>query len=202
MWIWFGITPSIVMGAGIGEYTAACTAGLLDVETALELICQCATPNFTPASHSTIPFISAGYGKEISRALDIIKQNDVQIFLEIGLNSFSPVSPDSGLLSLFSLSNDGNHWQQILNSIGKFYVNEIGLNWENVAQVIDGKKIVLPNYPFERKLFAPVEKIKPGNYPGINSQSDLTQLLIKQIEQEMDRINHQFKIMEEQLDLL
>jgi acyl transferase domain-containing protein/aryl carrier-like protein len=40
LWRSWGIEPSVVMGHGVGEYAAACTAGVFSMEDALKLICQ------------------------------------------------------------------------------------------------------------------------------------------------------------------
>lgn len=223
MWIWFGVMPSIVMGTGIGEYSAACTAGILDVETALRLIPGNSQP--TPASpaakaefqNPAIPFISTAYGREISGdeltrpqywendfirsshlkdALNTIKQKGVQIFLEMGSNS---TSTNPGELWIASLNKNENPWRQILNSMGELYVNEIDVDWEKTALVIDGKKIVLPNYPFERKRFT-------TDHKSTHEKNKYTITSLKNMENGsddlMEIIERQFKIMEKQLELL
>ena len=214
MWIWFGVMPSIVMGTGIGEYPAACTAGILDVETALRCIHgNSPPPPVSPEAKAelqnpAILFISTAYGKEIpgdelscpryweKEALNTVKQKGVQIFLEMGSHSTS-TNPNE--LWIASLNKNDNPWRQILNSMGELYVNEIDVDWEKTALVIDGKKIVLPNYPFERKRFT------TGHKPT-HENNKYTITSLKNMENGsddlMEIIERQFKIMEKQLELL
>ncbi|HLP57819.1 MAG TPA: beta-ketoacyl synthase N-terminal-like domain-containing protein, partial [Candidatus Deferrimicrobium sp.] len=126
-----------------------------------------------------------------SDALNTAKKDGFQVFLEIGptstLTQLGKSSfGDDDVLWVASLNKTNNDWEQILRAAGELYVHRINLDWDKIATLFDGKKAILPNYPFERKKF-PI---------------DLTGALLGEREGNMEMIDRQFDIMSRQLDLL
>ena len=85
-------------------------------------------------------------------------QPKCNIFLEIGSKPIllgmarSSLSVDNPL-SLPSLRPKKQDWQQILQSLAALYVRGLEVNWQNVAQGSNGRKVDLPTYPFQRQSY-------------------------------------------------
>ncbi|MEM7127080.1 MAG: type I polyketide synthase, partial [Chloroflexota bacterium] len=56
-------------------------------------------------------------------------------------------------LTLPSLRQNQNDWQQMLSSLGQLYVRGVEIDWEGFDQAYQRQKIVLPTYPFQRQRY-------------------------------------------------
>ncbi|PSB10269.1 polyketide synthase [Pleurocapsa sp. CCALA 161] len=55
---------------------------------------------------------------------------------------------------IFSPTNDQlNNWQILINGLGQLYILGIKINWQVLSDFSGGKKITLPNYPFQRSIY-------------------------------------------------
>ncbi|WP_414514556.1 SDR family NAD(P)-dependent oxidoreductase [Nostoc sp. PCC 9305] len=61
--------------------------------------------------------------------------------------------PESGHLWLASLKSQESDWQQMLGSLAAFYEQGISVNWSEFHRGSEHRRVVLPNYPFERSRF-------------------------------------------------
>lgn len=317
MWNSFGVSPSMLVGHSIGEYTAACFAGVFDLETTLKMVHRraqlmqvlpgnglmmavfCApatiteiiapykdtiavaavnapgiivlsglkntvnkikqqldkmniytkfmgssraffspvmeliTPEFEKFirdmkiefQNPRIPFISTVTGEKAALkqltspqywldnmrqtirfydALNTIKKDGIQVFLEIGPTSTltklgkSSFENDHALWAA-SLNKTNNDWEQVLHAVGQLYVHHMNLDWDKIADLFDGKKAILPNYPLEKKVF-PLN-LKNRRVTG-ETADDLIGALTLEGETEMEMMERQLEIMDGQLELL
>ncbi|MDZ7963669.1 MAG: SDR family NAD(P)-dependent oxidoreductase [Nostoc sp. DedSLP03] len=61
--------------------------------------------------------------------------------------------PESGHLWLASLKSQESDWQQMLTSLAALYEQGISVNWSEFHRGSEHRRVVLPNYPFERSRF-------------------------------------------------
>ncbi|MEH2034150.1 MAG: SDR family NAD(P)-dependent oxidoreductase [Nostoc sp.] len=61
--------------------------------------------------------------------------------------------PESGHLWLGSLKSQESDWQQMLGSLAALYEQGISVNWSEFHRGSEHRRVVLPNYPFERSRF-------------------------------------------------
>ncbi|MBN3888579.1 MAG: SDR family NAD(P)-dependent oxidoreductase [Nostoc sp. JL31] len=61
--------------------------------------------------------------------------------------------PESGHLWLGSLKSQESDWQQMLSSLAALYEQGISVNWSEFHRGSEHRRVVLPNYPFERSRF-------------------------------------------------
>ncbi|MEH2172001.1 SDR family NAD(P)-dependent oxidoreductase [Nostoc sp.] len=61
--------------------------------------------------------------------------------------------PESGHLWLGSLKSQESDWQQMLSSLAALYEQGISVNWSEFHRGFEHRRVVLPNYPFERSRF-------------------------------------------------
>ena len=45
------------------------------------------------------------------------------------------------------------NWQILLHGLGQLYVSGIEIDWQTFGEIIGGKKICLPTYPFQRSKY-------------------------------------------------
>jgi len=77
----------------------------------------------------------------------------------------------SGVQFIFSLKRNQNEYETMLNGLGNLYKAGVTVNWESFHQFYPGRKIALPNYPFQQKKFPiPTNKLKTNKFhPFIHS---------------------------------
>ena len=91
-------------------------------------------------------------------SMKTLVQEGYEIFLEIGsaatLTGLGKQSfPDNKAIWLPSLKKGGDAWHQILNSLSELYVRGFETDWTGFDQPYSREKVVLPNYPFQRRRF-------------------------------------------------
>ena len=74
-------------------------------------------------------------------------------------------------LWLPSLRNNTDDWQQILDSLGHLYVENLPVDWKGFYQPYATKKVTLPNYSFQRKRHWLKELEQFGQSPAETSKS-------------------------------
>jgi acyl transferase domain-containing protein len=94
-----------------------------------------------------------------------LHEQDVNIFLEIGpkatllgmvrlVNEENSISTEgTATCYLPSLRESQNDLQQMLTSLGELYVHGIEIDWDSFNQGYQGRKVVLPTYPFQRQRY-------------------------------------------------
>ncbi|STX29324.1 polyketide synthase [Legionella beliardensis] len=100
---------------------------------------------------------------EFAKGIKTLIDNNFNFFIETGpqpiLTNFGiACHPESGKVTwLSSLKKNEGDWQSILNSLEKFYLSGVSLDWKKLNKHLMNtmKKINLPTYPFQRKLYWP-----------------------------------------------
>jgi 3-oxoacyl-[acyl-carrier-protein] synthase II len=70
--------------------------------------------------------------------------NNEQISEKINI-IYSPINKQT--------SEEINNWQILINGLGQLYILGIKINWQTLGDNSGGKKITLPNYPFQRAIY-------------------------------------------------
>ncbi|MBW4454712.1 MAG: acyltransferase domain-containing protein [Nostoc indistinguendum CM1-VF10] len=167
LWKSWGIQPTTVMGNDIGEYVAACVAGVFSLEDALKLVVKSqvdefekiarevtySQPRIPVVSHRTGEIATPEYWSEQVRkpvnaaSVDILVQQGYEIFVEIGSDRLSK----NEKISLPSLHPEKEDWQQLLESLGTLYVHGAKVDWLAFDLDYSPQRLQLPTYPWQRK---------------------------------------------------
>ncbi|MGA1870064.1 MAG: aminotransferase class III-fold pyridoxal phosphate-dependent enzyme [bacterium] len=91
-------------------------------------------------------------------AVKTIEKEHVQIFIEIGgkalLSTFVMEGVENkNVLCLPSLREGKDGFEQILQCVAQLYKHGIDVNWRGVMSPVQSRKVILPNYPFQKKEF-------------------------------------------------
>ncbi|WP_392481395.1 SDR family NAD(P)-dependent oxidoreductase [Nostoc sp. C110] len=176
LWRSWGVQPSVVMGSGVGEYIAACVAGVFSLEDGLRLITQQESwAEFEPIAKQVkfqvpqIPMVSAFYGQLLAAdyipdidhwrrcwqapalfkgAMLALTQKGCNLFLEIGSDpQLSEIQQQGTWLQSI------DDWSILLHSLIALYINGVAIDWQRFEQGYQRRRVVLPTYPFQRKRY-------------------------------------------------
>jgi acyl transferase domain-containing protein len=167
LWKSWGIEPTTVMGNNIGEYVAACVAGVFSLEDGLKLVIKSQVDNFEQITrevtysqpriplvfHLTGEIATPEYWSQQVRQLvnaasvNILAQQGYEIFVEIGSDRLSK----NEKVSLPSLHPEKQDWQQLLESLGSLYVHGAKVDWLAFDRDYSHQRLQLPTYPWQRK---------------------------------------------------
>ena len=155
LWKSWGIEPSAVLGYGVGEYVAACLAGVLSLEDSLKLIVveniEIATQQVS-YSQPQIKFISPHTGENANNEITTAvywQQRVKQASQLVELANLINREEYKHLLKIISEQSD---WPQLMASLAQLYIAGLSVYWLAVNQ--DGCKVALPTYPFQRQRYA------------------------------------------------
>jgi len=169
MWMSWGVMPGLVLGHGVGEYAAACIAGVFDVDAALELLC---THGFADAGLSfskprlrfvstasgnveSVALMSADYWRQrrsgalFSQALDTAAALDGGVVIALGALPLPAVLGKA----LPSLKPGEPDWLGIQQALASLYQQGAMVDW---AAFYEGRRkqlTSLPTYPWQRKRY-------------------------------------------------
>lgn len=189
-WQSLGIRPSAVLGFGVGEYAAACVAGVFDLATGLKLIVErnrLPTQQFAQYAGSlayslpkvTLVSSQTGTAKtqldgqywcmpspnqdKLPEALAALAAQDCQTLLAMGAEPML-------VPCLASLGEpiQGADEAELLKSLAQLYTKGFDLDWSGLYQKGSRKRVNLPTYPFQRESYwLPKEALQAQ--PGITS---------------------------------
>ncbi|MBP5971179.1 SDR family NAD(P)-dependent oxidoreductase [Brasilonema sp. CT11] len=180
LWQSWGVTPNLVVGYGVGEYVAACIAGVFNLEDGLKLVAAQSNSSRNLVakqlnySQPQINLISSKTGNIIKDEIsnpsywhsEINEHHDIQSIinriialksefcLEIGLGS-----TNKNLLALdriqwlSTLNPQKSDWQELLNSLAVLYINGVGIDWRGFDQHYLRNYLQLPTYPWQRQRY-------------------------------------------------
>jgi acyl transferase domain-containing protein len=178
LWRAWGVTPSVVLGHGAGEYAAACAADLFDVEAALALLLGAPSADgmrvrpprlsvFSSAAAGAIRPDELGGASEWRQRLQNLARLDeaVRAALAGGVDALVEIGPDGALLTQAQrLADDGARlWlpslqpgrdalETMLAALGALFVRGADVDADGLARERGGfRRVALPTYPFERR---------------------------------------------------
>ncbi|MBF0289588.1 MAG: type I polyketide synthase [SAR324 cluster bacterium] len=116
-------------------------------------------------------------------SINYLEQEGYELFLEIGATpilsglGIQNMSPNKGLW-LPSLRQEQDNWGQILDTLAHLYIHGLKIDWTGFDRPYSRRKVILPNYPFQRerhwvepKHFYPNSGNKKEN-PCLNERQD------------------------------
>lgn len=194
----WGIIPELMIGKDVGEYVAACIAGVFSLEDALKLV---SSSNNSLADivekielqEPQIPFVTGITGKRISdgeainpghwvdlinnahnfdEGLKKISKDPNQILMEIG-PCFNSKDAESIIIpAMADAWSNKNDLLYLFENLGKFWINGGRISWNNLYTNEKRHRIPLPTYPFERQRYW----IEPGTQNTQNGEQDVSEL--------------------------
>ncbi|NET35007.1 MAG: alpha/beta fold hydrolase [Cyanothece sp. SIO1E1] len=135
------------------------------------------SPESSPAT-SPATSLDANYWRrhmraavQFSASVETLYQQGYELFIEIGPN---PVLagmgrrcvPSGAGIWLPSLRQGKEDWQQLLESVGKLYVNGVTIDWSSFDRPYARRRVSLPTYPFQRQRYWPDVADRVKNYPS------------------------------------
>lgn len=91
-------------------------------------------------------------------AIKTVENEGAQIFIEVGAKALLSGFIQEGIknkkvLCLPSLRESKAPWDQMLSSISLLYKYGMDLNWESISGGNKARRVLLPNYPFQKKKY-------------------------------------------------
>ncbi|HWA08530.1 MAG TPA: type I polyketide synthase [Opitutaceae bacterium] len=161
MWQAWGLEPSAVLGAGVGEYAAAVVAGTLSLEDALVLLLArargvagadfaaiVADTKLTPPAK---PFFSAqtagAVGAELTRPGHWVKLPESSPRLTEAMRALQA----TGVTLCLEIGAGCGDWPRVLAAAGRAFVAGAPVRWSEVDRGFSFARVALPRYPFQRQ---------------------------------------------------
>ena len=181
LWKSWGIEPDAVMGDGIGEYVAACVAGVFSLRDGLKLIVNraaagevtaidreiiYAAPKIPVISNLTGDFADGEIGSadywchfrqsvRSAEGIAALQRKGYEIFLECG-----PALLENPGLWLSSLNSHRQDWLSMLESLVDLFGRGAAVDWQGFDRDYPRRRVPLPTDPFERESYW--LKLPPG----------------------------------------
>ncbi|MGD1807094.1 beta-ketoacyl synthase N-terminal-like domain-containing protein [Dapis sp. BLCC M126] len=182
LWKSWGIEPDVVMGQDVGEYVAACVAGVFSLEDGIKLIIKELSPSEVTYFPPNISFISNITGKlatqgeianseywqnslnktvKFSDGIQTLYENQYNLFVEISpqpiFDTFAKTANASSQSAqgtwLPSLDKTKADWEVLLSSLAKLYQLGADIDWEGFDIDYQRQRLQLPTYPFQRQRY-------------------------------------------------
>ena len=167
LWQSWGVEPHAVAGQGVGEYVAACVAGVFGLEEALRRVVgkpgkdeslvaprllwvsgqngqpvgeEGRRPDFWRQPRATVLA-----GSAIRKAL---QGQGVDVCLAVGPCVEGTPVPGQ---DVHSVQQGRGEWEQLLEALGALYVKGVTVDWEAYDAPYGRQRLPLPTYPFQRQ---------------------------------------------------
>ena len=141
-----------VTGEGVGDYSAACLAGELPVEGALEDLCRPAVPMDSKRTR-TLPRTRATSATEhVIKLARVHSPGSVLLVLDAASRLGSSVASMGDRVELAGATSDDAR-EPLLRALAAAWQLGAKLEWAAVCRNADSRLVPLPGYPFERQRF-------------------------------------------------
>ncbi|MCG8915261.1 polyketide synthase dehydratase domain-containing protein [Actinokineospora sp. PR83] len=178
MWASWGVRPRAVLAAGAAELAAACSAGVLHVRAALELLTGVVP--IPDGSHLTAPrlrLVSAATGGPVSRAEALSAEHwagvrtarplldqAVDALLGQGCDAYLALAPGDAATAvaarvraatghLLPPPSPEDLWHGLATAVAELYEAGVDVDWAGFDAGPPRTRVVLPTYPFQRKRY-------------------------------------------------
>jgi acyl transferase domain-containing protein len=192
----WGITPQALIGEGLGEYVAACLAGVFSLEVAVGLVAEgqlvqrerLNAPQIPCVSGATASWISdddatnpdywaksVGRGHSFAERVSVLLKEPEQVLLEIGsgqaLSAQVLAHPNKAerqivLAGLPALSDQRPDDAGLLATLRRLWLAGVSVDWYGFHAHERRQRLPLPTYPFERKRYW-IAPYKPADHAVI-----------------------------------
>jgi acyl transferase domain-containing protein len=177
LWASWGIKPNAVVGMGVGEYVAACVAGVFSLADALKLVAKQQTAAEVTYHQPKLALVcprtgaiadtdiaTSNYWEAIASAqiqltknIDTLQQQGCQVLLEIGLQSTWANLAGAQVTAtgtwLVSLTPAQPAWQSMLQSLSSLYQQGVKVDWFGFDRGYERQWVDLPSYPWQRQRY-------------------------------------------------
>ncbi len=177
LWSAWGIQPNAVVGMGVGEYVAACVAGVFSLADGLKLVAQQQSAADVTYSSPQISLVCPRTGAiagadvatptyweavasaqiQLTQNIATLQQQGCEIFLELGLQPTWIALADQSLMAtgtwLTSLTPTQPVWQSLLDSLANLYQQGAKIDWFGFDRGDDRQWLTLPSYPWQRQRY-------------------------------------------------
>jgi acyl transferase domain-containing protein/acyl carrier protein len=154
LWRSWGVSPSVVMGQGMGEFVAGCVAGVFTLDDALQLVLAATQPEALAAAAARIAYqrpqieivssetnatindlvtTAAYWVDRARRRAEASRMPREEIVLEVGPRLTS--------------------WRELLESVAALEVAGVAIDWAGFDRDYPRRKVALPTYPFQKERY-------------------------------------------------
>jgi acyl transferase domain-containing protein len=173
LWKSWGVEPALLLGAGVGQYVAACAAGVYSLEAGFKLVMNptqppvnLASPKYPLWSSTGQPVTTAvtdpGYWQALatsSQAMPLdqlensLTQEGITTAIVIGPGESLNTIPDKATLTWLASLDASGDWQTLLASLATLYSQGAAISWTGFDQPYSRQYLHLPTYPWRRKRY-------------------------------------------------
>lgn len=183
LWQSWGVNPQAMIGQGIGEYVAACLAGVFSLNEGLLALSSSNDLKQIKFKSPKMPFISNLTGTwikneeamspeywlknlqataDLSLGIHELLKDPNRIFIEIGPGTTlcdtvkACMKSNSKIKMLPSMAGKNQQLQDseiLLSALGCLWMSGASINWEGFHKYEKPHRIPLPTYPFEKKRY-------------------------------------------------
>ena len=201
LWKSWGITPTVVAGEGLGEYAAACLAGVFTLEQAMRMVVAragLAGEGRLPAGDAAdeqFQSVAGAVGYRRPRMKVLCGWSGQPAGDDVATPDYwrrhlvEPGRPGATMAALqqsgqaivldVGLGSDQSAWHTMIQRLASLYARGVKVDWAGFDRGWTRRRVVLPTYPFQRQRYwlADDPKDRLTDVSGDNGSPSFLQLL-------------------------